>query len=182
MTELNSLTKFSSTFSKLRRGSTSLENGVKPCKGRGSVTLPALGPNLSELQQLAIECGVDVSIIWQSALAVALHYYNPSEAVSFACQDELLRNGLEKFEKISICTLRIEPAETIFNLLQRFHGSKNSNHEQSFDHKISWTQVEDGRINDGACKVVIRCHSRTGKRCFSDIDQTVCIHFTRING
>lgn len=168
MQEIQTKTRWSSTPG-LSQGTIRLDNGFKTSRTRGSVTLPSLGPNLSDLQQLATVCGFGLATIWQTALAVTLHLYNPSEVVSFACEDEFSGRP-EKHSNVQIYTLRIEPTETIFDLLQRFHNREFRDYST---HRIAFTRLSDAGLSSGACKLALRCHMRAGKRSFTDMDQTV---------
>jgi amino acid adenylation domain-containing protein len=121
--------------------------------------MQSLGPSIAELQQFATSSGVELSTVWQTALAAMLHSYNLSDVVSFATED----GPVEKDGNVSICTLRIEPTETIKDLLRRFHDSKTAKYGQLPDHQISWTGFEQGQLKVERCRVAMRCYVRPGK-------------------
>jgi hypothetical protein len=111
-----------------------------------SVTKSTLGTRISDLEQLAEEAGVDLSTVWQAALAATLHFYNPSEALSFAFNDAGISSSAGSDNHASICSLRVEPAETTIELLQRLYdGTESTDAEDNLSPtpQISWKRVGD---------------------------------------
>ncbi|EPE28638.1 Acetyl-CoA synthetase-like protein [Glarea lozoyensis ATCC 20868] len=126
-----------------------------------SVTKSTLGTRMSDLEQLAEEAGVDLSTVWQAALAATLHFYNPSEALSFAFNDGSNASSAGSDNEASICSLRVEPAETTIELLQRLYDSAESTETEdnaSPTPQISWKRVGDA--DAPACKAGIQIHNR----------------------
>jgi hypothetical protein len=135
----------------------------KTTSEHGFITKSALGSRISDLEQLAEEAGVDLSTVWQAALACTLHFYNSSEALSFAVDDSaFLSAGSDR--QINICSLRVEPAETAIDLLQRLYDSTDVDANASSKSQVTWKRAGD--FDAPSCKSGIQIQDRIAERIF----------------
>ena len=139
--------------------------------GHASVTKSSLGSRISDLEQLADEGGVDVSTVWQAALASTLHFYNPSEALSFAFDDGSNTSSAGSDNEANLCSLRVEPAETTIDLMQRLYQSIEVGGDEPTSSPITWKRI--GETGSVTTKAGLQIHNHGTMQSSCDWNQKV---------
>jgi hypothetical protein len=136
------------------------------------ISKSTLGTRISDVEQLAEEANVDILTVWQAALALTLHFYNPSEALSFAYDNSAMLFPAGSDNESNLCSLRVEPAETTIDLLQRLRDSTDMKGHASPTSQITWKRIGD---NDApTCKAGIQIHNYNTKQSIPNWNQQVC--------
>jgi hypothetical protein len=174
--------RLSSAFASILRRyklSKQTSNSKKPSVTRKTtsehvfITKSALGSRISDLEKLAEEAGVDLSTVWQAALASTLHFYNSSEALSFAVDDCSAFLSAGSDHEINICSLRVEPAETAIDLLQRLYDSTDVDANASSKPQVTWKRA--GAADAPSSKFGIKVQDRNTDRTLPVWNNEVCV-------
>jgi hypothetical protein len=144
----------------------------KTTSEHGLITKSSLGSRILDLEQLADEAGVDLYTVWQAALASTLHFYNFSEALSFAIDDCTTSSSAGSDDEANICSLRVEPAETAVDLLQRLYDSTDVDANSSSKSQVSWKRV--GNADAPYCKYGIQIQDSDTSKTFPTRSNEVC--------
>jgi len=117
-----------------------------PSAGRGVIS-QTLSASYEDISKLQLENGVDTSTILQAALALTLHIYSPSEALSFVYYPQQERS-LPTFSPAAdgqVCSLRMNDDDTARQVLSLLRSSNNNdagaNASSDPEPRASWASL-----------------------------------------